>query len=212
VPRYLPLLADDLEAECRNLLSFARRLEVNHAALRAPNSCLTLTGLELSYELIFLKIFLLWEDFQEQVFLRLLTGYASNGGQEVFLPGQARSSSLGAAKVRLLGAHDYKLWHNPDTVIKRSDLYFDPGTSFFRSVIAANRASLADFAAVRHRIAHAQEHAATQFDDATMNLAGRRYPAARPGRFLRDCEPAAPQRRWLEVIATEISDVAHQLC
>jgi hypothetical protein len=176
-----------------------------------PNSSLTLTGLELSYELIFLKMFLLWEDFQEQVFLRLLMGFASNGGQEPFLPGQTRSTSLAAAKARLLGPSDYKLWHNPDVVMRRSDLYFDPATSYFRSVIASNRASLESYAAVRHRIAHSQDHAAAQFGVATMNLAGRRYPGGRPGRFLRDKELALPQRRWLEVIAMDLSDIAHQL-
>src|SRR2546427_472886 len=41
---------------------------------------LSISRLEAMYEMAFLRIFLLWEDFLEQSFLRYLCGYASSTG------------------------------------------------------------------------------------------------------------------------------------
>ena len=76
-------------------------------------------------------------------------------------------------------------------------------------VIASNLSRLEQFAAIRHRIAHAQEHARIQFDLATMSLAAKRYKGARPGRFLRDWE--SPSRRWLDAIADELKYLSVQI-
>jgi len=211
MPRPLPLLADRFDDDCRPLKSFYRRLELNHSAVTLPNLGLTLSGLELSYELLYLKVFLPWEQFQQDVFARLLMGFQSNGGVETFQPGIGRCQSLQQADLLILNGRSYKLWHDPVTVIARCDVFFDPASSYFRTVIASSQAALRNFSAIRHRIAHSQDHARTQFDNATMTLAGRRYPNASAGKFLRDRVPGS-QIRWFEHICSELSDITHQLC
>jgi hypothetical protein len=208
VPRPLPLLGDQFEVGCRTLRNFARRLEANHAQLKTPNAGLTLSGIELNYELIYLKVFLLWESFLQEVFVRLLMGFESNGGIEQLQAGVPHSRSLADAETLLLAGRQFRLWHDPVQIMMRSDHYFVPAGSHFRSVIGANQASLTDFAKVRHQIAHSQAHARAEFDAATMSMAGKRY-AGHAGRFLRDTRPDG--RRWLEFICDELAEVAHQI-
>jgi hypothetical protein len=193
------------------LLNFLGRLETNHSTIQVPNARLTLTGLELAYELAYLKVFLLWESFQEQVFFRLLSGFASNGGPEPRLGGAPYVRTLALAEAAVLGGKDFVLWHNPVRVIGRSDRFFEPAGSYFRNVILVNSAALTHYAAVRHRVAHSQEHARGAFDTATMAVASRRYPGGSAGKFLRDSDgQAAP--KWINVITGELSKVAHQFC
>lgn len=210
MPRYLPLMADKLNGNFGVLSSFLRRLEVNHANIQVPHSRITLSGLELAYELAYLKTFLLWEVFQEEIFLRLLCGTHSNGGGEPRLGGQPYFRTIDAARLAVLDGRDYRLWHNPRGVIAISDRFFTQA-SYFRQVILVNSVKLNYYAAVRHRIAHAQDHAEAAFDVATMALAGRRYPASSAGRFLRDTTPGHGNR-WIETIAEDLVDIARQFC
>ena len=133
--RPLPLLSDNFAADFGHLVSFANRLEHNHVELTAPRSGLTLGGLELAYQLVNLKIFLLWEGYVEDIFYRLLCGQISNGGREPLKHGTNYCRSQDKARILVLGQQDYRLWHNPTALVKRSDLYFDPHSSYFRSVI-----------------------------------------------------------------------------
>jgi hypothetical protein len=212
VARYLPRYSNTFRADCAQLQSFAERLEANHAQLKTPRAGLTLTGLELSYQLIFLKVFLLWENSIEQIFYRLLCGYGSNSGVEPLKPGVSFSKSIDDSEQIILGGADYTLWHNPAALLRKSDRYFDPQTSYFRGVIAANTASLTLYANIRHRIAHSQSHAQAKFDAATMTLAGRRYPGSSAGKFLRDNSTGVPPKQWLNYIIDDLYDVMHQLC
>jgi hypothetical protein len=101
----------------------------------------------------------------------------------------------------------YRLWHNPTQIIARCHGFIVNG--YHETVVSSNLARLNHFAAIRHRIAHAQSHARAQFDHATMNLAAKRYKGGRPGKFLRDWE--SPSRRWLEGIADELKHLANQI-
>lgn len=206
------MLADGFDNDCARLIGFLARLEANHAEHKAPNIGITLTGLELAYELAYLKVFLLWEHLLESVFLRLLCGYSSSLGVETPAAGLSFSKTLDAARIVVLGTRDYVMWHNPEAVRKRAEKFFLVPGGHFRQVILASEADLKKFAEVRHRIAHVQDHAQAQFDTATMDLAGKRYPASSAGRFLRDEVAQAHGVRWLNHIQRELSTVAHQLC
>lgn len=212
MPRYLPRNSENFRAECMHLQSFAERLEQNHAQLKTPGAGLTLAGLELSYQLIYLNVFLLWEGYIEHIFYRLLCGYGSNGGVEPIREGLNFCKSIELAEQLILAGADYRLWHNPSIVVKRCDKYFNAHSSFFRSVIASNSASLTSYANIRHRIAHSQTHAQENFDAVTMTLAGRRYPGSSAGKFLRDQNGLAAGRRWLAQIIDDLYDILHQVC
>lgn len=214
MPRPLPALSGQFLAEVSKALDFTRRLEAAQVALGGKGALageIGLTGVELGYELAYLRVFLSWEDFLESTFYRLMCGYSRAGIQENKAPGFTYSQSLSEAESLVLGNRDYVLWHNPAAVIGRADRFFID--SPFRLVVASAQARIEYFASVRHRIAHAQEHAQTVFDQTTVSLAGRRYKGSRPGRFLRDWVPtAAPPARWLVSICDELSGLAQQIC
>lgn len=66
------------------------------------------------------------------------------------------------------------------------------------------------YASIRHRIAHA--HGGTEFDLATMSLAGKRYRGSRPGRFLRDwVRYTQIPMRWIDVILMDFRGLAFQI-
>lgn len=164
---------------------------------------------ELLYELAYLRMFIEWELFLEQTFLRYLCGYVSVRGtvrptSEVFF------STLPTAQAAVLGGRPYVLWHDPSTVIDRARRFLTGCPH--EVVIGSYLARLTDLASVRHRVAHGQEDARRKFDTATTNIAGRRYRGARPGRFLRDWDRSVtPPRRWLEALGLELENLAQQI-
>ena len=165
--------------------------------------------LELLYEMAYLRVFIEWETFLEQSFLRYLCGYTNTIGQQAMVQGNYYST-LATAETAILGNRQYVLWHNPSAVVGRSKAFFSTG--LHESVLASNLTRLDWFAAIRHRVAHAQPHARKEFDRATMSLNGFRYQGGRPGKFLRDWHPyATPRTRWLEIVGGELINLARQI-
>jgi|GEM_PF-2488070 len=215
MPRPLPELADEFAAEIRKAEQLTCGLEAARIVLNSRSrsqSHIALASLELTYELAFLRVFLAWEVFLEQTFVRLLCGYVTpSGNQEPLLPGISYYRTMAAAEVALLRGQQFKAWYNPNHVISRASSFFARGN--FELVIASKQSDLENFAAIRHRIAHAQEHARRNFDAATMSLAARRYRASRPGRFLRDFRSrSVPPTRWLFSISSDLLGLARQIC
>lgn len=162
--------------------------------------------LELLYEMAYLRVFIGWEVFLEESFLRYLCGYASTAGAVAMVSG-AYFPTLAAAEQAVLAGQQYKLWHDPVRVVQRARGFLING--LHEQIISSNLSRLDQFARIRHRIAHAQQHARVQFDAVTMNLAARRYKGGRPGKFLRDW--VTPTERWLDVIAAELKSLAVQI-
>lgn len=166
--------------------------------------------LEYLYELAYLRIFVGWEAFLEQAFLRYLCGYASKVGSAVPSKGTSFRPTLAKAEADLLAGKDYVLWHNSSAVVRRAQVFFS--SSPIETVVRSNTARLDHFAAIRHRIAHAQADARKKFDTATMTLAGKRYRGSRAGAFLRDVDSnVAPAQRWVEQLGRELQSLAVQI-
>lgn len=214
MPRDLPALADGFEVAVRRAEEYVVRLEQANASLGSmPNAPqIGVSALELSYELAYLRIFLAWEEFLSECFLRLLCGYQARGiGQEPLRPGVHYLPTIAQADAAVLGGQRYKLWHSPQQVATRAQGYFQNGN--FERVVSSAAPMIEECAVVRHRIAHAQDHARREFDLTTMALAGKRYPASRAGRFLRDWDASPLQRRrWLVVLSSRLCGLARQLC
>jgi hypothetical protein len=166
--------------------------------------------IELLYELAYLRMFIEWERFLEESFIRYLCGYHSRHGTCHAVAGGVLFASLAAAETALLNGRAYMLWHNPTHVAGRSRKFFNNG--FHELVVSSNASRLEDLGAVRHRIVHDQDDARQKFDNATMGITGRRYRGARPGRLLRDWDrTASPPRRWLESFGIELTNLARQI-
>ena len=215
--RRLPPLAKRFAAEVVSASNFAQNIELAAVALKnspANQLPLNLQTVELSYELSYLRIFLAWEEFLEQTFQRLLCGYAHSQGQESLLPTMTYASTISEANHRILGTRDFVLWHSPKTIIKRCRAHFTP-VGHFELVVASSYATLERYSAVRHRIAHSQDHAKGEFDTVTMNLTGKRYRGSRPGRFLRAWTPSAlgtpTPLRWITKISNDLVTLANQI-
>jgi hypothetical protein len=213
MPRAMP----GLEAEFRARVSEAIRLaeigEVARAEARAGSQTrqnLHPARLELLYELAYLRMFVSWEAFLEQTFLRYLCGYASKVGVAVPAAGTSFAPTLASAETTVLAGRRYVLWHNPSTVVERARQFFTG--SVFETVILSNTARLDQFAAVRHRITHSQSDSRRRFDAATMMIAGTRYKGGRAGAFLRDVDRSImPPVRRVEHLGRELQGLAAQI-
>jgi hypothetical protein len=212
MPRRLPRLDGEFTRQVSTADAYIMHLEQSRAqTVGIGSSAITITDLEFSYELAFLRIFLGWEIFLESALLRLMCGYHHTGGQEPLATGMRYYAKIVDAELAILGGRNFRLWHNPNDVIGYARRVFY--RSRYELVISSAFARLEHFAAIRHRIAHSQKHAQGQFDAATMALAGRRYPASRPGRFLRDWVPRTiPPTRWIFAVSQELSGLAVQIC
>jgi hypothetical protein len=212
MPRIIPPLDREFTRQLSLAFEFVARVEaVNMAARQDRRLALSTANVELSYELAFLRIFLAWELFLEDALTRFISGYHHSSGREPLKPGQQYFRSLSLAETAILGGGRYRLWHNPTHVISRAQTYLQ--NSRYELIIASAQVRIGYFAAIRHRIAHAQKHAAVEFDMTTMMLTGRRYRGSRPGRFLRDRVPSLqPPVRWISAIGSELEGLARQIC
>lgn len=172
--------------------------------------------LEALYELAFLRIFGAWEMYLEAVFLRSLCGYESSAGQETLQGTLSHFPNLLAAEAAMLGGQQFKLWHNPGIVVKRCQGFIKsnaPGCPALQeTTISSNLTYLGNLAAIRHRIAHTQNDAKTNFDNACTAIAARTYRGARPGRLLRDWDKSAtPHCRWISTFERSLVGLLGQM-
>jgi len=211
--RHMPPLDATLRAHADAAVAIARAGENARLALPVGSTAwreLHIPRIELLYELAYLRVFVEWELFLEQVLVRLLCGYRTAAGAPLLKPGSAFVKTLAAAEASLLGNRQYLLWHDPAKALARAGTRLS--NSSFQTVVGSNTARLEHFAAIRHRIAHGQEDARAKLDAATMQLTARRYPGSRAGKFLRDWDSTVtPRVRWLESIANELSGLAAQI-
>lgn len=213
MPRVMPALEATFRARASEAIKLAEIGELAKAgAITGSQTRRNLypSRLEALYEMAYLRIFVSWEAFLEQVFLRYLCGYRSRFGLAVPSTGTSYSSTLAAAEQAVLAGSKYVLWHNPSVVITKARKFFS--NSPIEAIILSNTTRLDHLAAVRHRITHSQRHARQRFDAATMIIAGRRYKGGRPGAFLRDRDNSAtPSVRWLEQLGREFQGLAGQI-
>jgi hypothetical protein len=212
--RAMPAFATKFSKTVDRAVAIARAGELIRANSEQGDvgySQLPVARLEALYELAYLRIFLGWEIFLEETFLRMMCGYESQQYVPTLAAGKTSQGRLRDAKLALYGGRDFLLWHNPGAIERRAHEWFDNGVH--EQVIQSNQARLQWLASVRHRIAHGSEDARKKMNEASMGLAGRRYPAASAGRFLRDWTRTDPlfQERRLVSVATELAGMARQI-
>jgi hypothetical protein len=207
MPRLAAAFAAACDTACR-LAAAGEQVRVLGGTIARQH--VTIARLEYLYEIAYLRIFIAWEDFLEESFLRYMCGFRNSTGPIPRAGGAAYCASISAAKTLLYSGAQFMLWHNAPRVVTRSQTHFVQG--LHETVLASSQTRLEWFSNVRHRVAHGQTDAQHKFDAATMQLVGRRYPASRVGRFLRDVDQNqnAPLR-WLESIANELSALASQV-
>jgi hypothetical protein len=210
--RRMPPLPAPFRQSVLEAIEVAEAGEIAGASPRGTpvRSAWPFTRVELLYELAYVRIFNEWELFLESTLLRYLCGQHSTHGTVVRTGGAPHCRSLSDAERAFLGGQHYFLWHNPSRVIRRTQYLLT--NCPHEHVIASNRVRLEQFANVRHRIVHSQNDAIIKFNNATISLAGRRYPRSRPGKFLRDYSRGLMRpTRWLSLIGDELTNLAVQI-
>lgn len=218
--RPMPSLAKTLAYSVQKAISIAEAGErIRLSATRGDVAFDELypARLEALYEMAFLRVFVEWEVFLEESFIRYLCGYESSCGPAALIATPFKT--LDDARTDVLGSSDFVSWQSTTYIIKRCRMYMPPlvgGTtpanSFHERVVVSNQARLDALASIRNRVAHKSAHSKKQFDNATLLLAGRLYRAGSPGRFLRDRgSRGTPPQRWLYLIAQELRALALQI-
>lgn len=149
------------------------------------------TRIEYLYELAFLKMFISWEDFLEQSFLRYMCGHRSaRFGLATMKKGASYCPDIKTAANDMLAAisspsrqKSYVLWGNTQMALDVAKAILVK--SRHQLVIAAAKTPLNHYGAIRNRIAHGQQDAKDKFEYAAFQLAKRRGFDYRAGRFLR---------------------------
>jgi hypothetical protein len=217
MPRQMPQLVGSFRLRVQQALELANKIELARSRLtgRKDRSLLHPERMELVYEMAFFRYYLAWEEFLEETFVRYLAGYASSNYAPVLLPAVSPISSLASARTAMLGGAPYKLWHDPAKVSIRSAGFLVNAPH--QLVINSALTDLERFSRIRHRIAHAQDNAKTNFDAACIAMVGHTLRASRPGKLLRMTyvDPlgtgTAPAHSWLQEIANVYVGLAQQI-
>jgi hypothetical protein len=204
MPKSTAFLVSDLADQLREALEIAEAAE--------NSSTFLYTRRLYVYEAAYLLAFSAWENMLEQSFLRFMCGYRPMSGVPVATATWARPKNLTAAIALLLGTSPYKLWHNPQHVIARSQRYFVRGPH--EIVLTSALADIQDFAAVRHYVAHRSADTQQKFQAAARRLSGASVVGARAGRLLRSStiDPVTSlQVTWLERVCADLERYAKQV-
>lgn len=132
-------------------------------------------------ELSFLRIFLAWEDFLEQSFVRYMCGGMTASGYRPQL--YVHPASLEHAYDILRGQRAFIEWSNGSEVLQRARLFFKNGYPYHPAIAGALQ-ELEEMRILRNGIAHRSATAIRHFEDLARRLLGYRPRGLSPGVLL----------------------------
>lgn len=203
-------LIEDLEADfdrAVNLLDSIRALRfppaAGHTFPALPNFQVALVA-----ELAYLRCFLAWEVFLEEVFVCYALGKPAPNGTtfETYVapPNEAHARGMITGEGRA-----FVSWNRPKAVRERAQLFFREGEPFSPALLTISTI-LSDMIVVRNRIAHRSTSARAKFLDLVRLRLGSVPPGISPGRFLL-APGVTPTLRRIDEYLTELRVVARQI-
>ena len=133
-------------------------------------------------ELAFLRCFLSWEVFLEEVFMSYALGATSRDGSR--FPCYIVAPTASHARDMVKGeSRTFVAWANPDAVLKRAHLFFE-GAEPFETALSTISTPLNDMVVVRNRVAHRSGRAANRFLELVRKQHGSVARGMSAGRFL----------------------------
>jgi len=137
--------------------------------------------IEIIAEMAFLRVFMAWENFLEESFIRYLVGAASPAG---YCPERfVNPPNMVIAEKLIKGEREYVRWNSASDVINRSDLFFKDGEPY-KNVLQGATTELNEMNTIRNRIAHKSTYSKNKFTDFVRRTFGHRIRGMTPGRFL----------------------------
>lgn len=180
VPRVSVALRDFLES-VRQSEELPRHVAELRSSCSGGPSILPRREFEMVVELAFLQLFLAWEEFLEESFIRYLCGSASPSGQK--FRRLIKPQSQETARTFLMVNRRYVDWTEPGMLRPLAESMFENGGSF--SVLSTAGRALREMRTIRNRIAHRSGSARTAFETLVRECLGYvPKPPLTPGAFL----------------------------
>jgi hypothetical protein len=151
--------------------------------------------LEMVAEMAFLRIFVAWESFLEESFIRYAVGATSPSGYTPSVLSRSQNISHALELVSL--GRDYAHWNSASEVIRRAALYFQDGEPY-RSALELASMELDEMNTIRNRITHKSAHSKRQFNAFIRRKFGHGIRGMTPGRFLLTSLPNPPPHTFLD--------------
>jgi len=169
----LPHVLKDLERNVNNCQSLITKVK---------NLGMPRIQVEIITELAFLRIFIAWEIFLEESFIRYLVGAKLPSG---YSPKRfVNPSNMEVAKKIILGERrEYIKWNSASEVIARSEIYFKDGEPY-GNVLQGATTDLDDMNVIRNRITHMSTISKDKFNNFVRRRFGHGIRGMTPGRFL----------------------------
>ena len=156
-------------------------------------------------ELVFLKIYLSWETFLEDVFIKLIliskNYYRINS--------YVKPRDYSHAQELLKENNKYADWTDIDKVINKSDNYFLNGFPLSKN-LRLIRTELIEMKRIRNNIVHMSQKAKESFQNLMIEKLGSCPKNYSGGKFL--LKNKDPEYTYLSFYITKIKDVAKNIC
>lgn len=161
--------------ELSNATQLVDTIEQSPGALHQPQ-------VDLIFELAFLKIFIAWEQFLENTFIRYMCGASSLSGEK---PRRIVSVRFLDDALRVIyGNRLYADWTSVDVIINRANSFFDNGEPYATPLQSA-AVELTSMKRIRNHIVHHSKKSREDFGKVFANIYGFRPQGMSAGRFLR---------------------------
>ena len=162
---------------------------------RVQRSGIPRIQLEIIVEMAFLRIFVAWESFLEESFIRYAVGAASPSG---YVPNTLiHPRNIGHAQELVLDGRDYVPWNSASEVVRRSALYFQDGEPY-RSALDTAAIELDEMNTIRNRITHKSINSKSKFNAFIRRKFGHGIRGMTPGRFLLTLPSSSPPNTFLD--------------
>lgn len=183
---------------------------VSKAFTQDASEAYLLTHPERSFvvESAFLRIFIAWEGFLEEVFVRYLLGQPSSTGKIAVR--HVSPTSEQHARDILIGTQKYVDWANPEIVRRLARLYFVNGEPI-EPVISSIQNDLFDLRTVRNAAAHLTSTTGKALDALASRRLGRVCTNITVGDFVLSADPTTSGSSILDSCIAIIDAGAHNM-
>lgn len=193
-------------AEARKLANDAYSWSLVRPTLRG----MTIGRRDVMTELAFLRAFLAWEQFIEDVFILYMYGHK---------PPRGRAPTRLAFPPNLEAARDWVLpedrsyasWEDAGRVIKRSARFFKHGEPF-TTPLRANQSVFKEIVKLRNAVAHRSDKSHSEFVEVVRNRIGSPPPGITVGGFLWiNVRSVTPSQTHMELYLQRIESTARMI-
>ncbi len=182
-PYVLQPLLSSMTSKVKEGLTLAQEVVGLHEKRRGEMRPIAQSKVYLITELAFLQLFLTWEDFLEQTFIRYMCGGKTESGYSS--ESRTRAQNLDHALEILKGpSRPYIEWVDGREIQDRAKTFFQDGEPYC-SAIGGAITQLNEMRKIRNRIAHRSKSSEQQFEELARQLLGHRPKGLTPGLLLR---------------------------